>query len=112
MFQGDETRARVPNAVDTGELDLPNVVDQAEVRFAIVSSNLRDRKKGVYDFVDLARRCESMVPRARFLIIGPDTPDTTALEKDQREGRMAQKCEIFGLSKDASRGDGGSQCRS
>ena len=74
----------VPNAVDVDELDLPNVVDQVEVRFLMAGCDLG---KGLYDLVDLANRCEGIVPSARFLIIDPGTPDTTALEKDQRKGK-------------------------
>ena len=86
----------VPNAVDVGELDLPNVVDQAEVRFVMAGHDLG---KGLYDLVDLAKRCEGIVPSARFLIIGPETPDTIALEKDQREGRGPKNIKFLGYRK-------------
>jgi GT2 family glycosyltransferase/glycosyltransferase involved in cell wall biosynthesis len=75
---------------------LPNVVDQAEVRFVMAGHDLG---KGLYDLVDLAERCESIVPSARFLIIGPETPDTTALEKDQREGRGPKNIKFLGYRK-------------
>jgi glycosyltransferase involved in cell wall biosynthesis/GT2 family glycosyltransferase len=86
----------VPNAVDVGELDLPNVVDQAEVRFVMAGHDLG---KSLYDLVDLAKRCEGIVPSARFLIIGPETPDTTAIEKDQREGRGPKNIKFLGYRK-------------
>ena len=86
----------VSNAVDVGELDLPNVVDQAEVRFVMAGHDLG---KGLYDLVDLAKRCERIVPSARFLIIGTETPDTIALEKDQREGRGPKNIKFLGYRK-------------
>ena len=54
----------VPNAVDANELDMPNVVDPEAVRFAMVSHNLL--KKGLGDLIELAKRCERLVPQARF----------------------------------------------
>jgi Glycosyltransferase len=96
MFQATKPVHIVPNAVDVGELDLPNVVDQAEVRFVMAGHDLG---KGLYDLVDLAKRCEGIVPSARFLIIGPETPDTTALEKDQREGSGPKNIKFLGYRK-------------
>jgi Glycosyltransferase len=42
---------------------------------------------------------KASVPSARFLIIGPETPDTTALEKDQREGRGPKNIKFLGYRK-------------
>jgi len=68
-----------PNVVDLAALDLPN--DPGEtVNVALISSNLP--KKGVADFVEVARRCEALAPNARFLVIGPDNPVTQALKAE------------------------------
>lgn len=58
-----------PNVIDIDALDMPNEPGDA-VNVAIVSSNLP--KKGVGDFIEVARRCEALAPQARFLVIGPD----------------------------------------
>ncbi len=87
----------VPNAVDANELDLPNVVDPVEVRFAMVSHN--HRKKGLSDFLDLARRCEGLVPNARFLLFGRETPEVTELVNDQRGGRAPGNIDVMGYRK-------------
>jgi len=86
----------VPNAIDVGELDVPNVVDRTEIRFGIVSSNGCDRKKGLCDLIDLARRCEKIAPNARFLIIGHETPDITVLESDQWEEKCPRNVKFVG----------------
>ncbi len=86
----------VPNAVDANELDLANVVDPGEVRFAMVSHNLR--KKGLGDFVELAKQCERIVPNARFVLIGRETPEVTALVNDQKGG-TAKNIEFLGYRK-------------
>lgn len=84
----------VPNMVDIDQMDLANEVDPADIRFALVSNNLP--KKGLGDFIQLAKRCESIVPNARFLIIGPDNLYVSALKKDYRKGRMRENVEFLG----------------
>lgn len=69
----------IPNIVDLDQLDMSNEVDWAEIRFAMISSNLP--KKGLTDFIELARRCEISVPKARFLVIGPINPYVTELKQ-------------------------------
>nr|WP_301287256.1 glycosyltransferase [Sphingobium sp. OAS761] len=48
---------------------MPNIVGE-HVVFGIVSSNIP--KKGIADFVEVARRAENLVPSARFRVIGPE----------------------------------------
>jgi GT2 family glycosyltransferase/glycosyltransferase involved in cell wall biosynthesis len=68
-----------PNVVDIDALDLPN--DPGEtINVALISSNLP--KKGVADFIEVARRCEALAPNARFLVIGPENPVTAALKAE------------------------------
>lgn len=59
----------IANVVDPAQLDLPNPVD-GPVRFGIISSNLP--KKGVQDFVEIARICEARSIPVEFLVIGPE----------------------------------------
>jgi GT2 family glycosyltransferase/glycosyltransferase involved in cell wall biosynthesis len=58
-----------PNVVDIDALDMENAVRET-VDIALVSSNLP--KKGVSDFIEVARRCETLAPNARFIVIGPE----------------------------------------
>jgi len=85
----------VPNMVDIDQMDVANEVDPADIRFALVSNNLP--KKGLSDVIQLAKRCESSVPNARFLIIGPDNLYVNALKKDQQKGRVPKNVEFLGF---------------
>lgn len=68
-----------PNVVDAAALDMPNNPGDT-INIALVSSNLL--KKGVGDFIEVARRCESLAPHARFLVIGPDNPVVAVLRPE------------------------------
>jgi glycosyltransferase involved in cell wall biosynthesis len=59
----------IPNIVDLEQLNLGNEPEQI-IKFGIVSSNIP--KKGVFDFVEVAKLCQAMAPKARFVMIGPD----------------------------------------
>ena len=84
----------VPNMVDVDQMDLVNDADPANIRFALVSNNLP--KKGLNDAIELARRCESSVPNARFLIIGPDNLYVDTLKKGQQKGKVPGNVEFPG----------------
>lgn len=78
-FYHRENRTFVaPNIVNATDLDFPNVISE-NIVFAIASSNLP--KKGVGDFLDVARRCEFIAPSARFLIFGPENSYTDELKR-------------------------------
>ncbi|WP_422450372.1 MULTISPECIES: glycosyltransferase [unclassified Endozoicomonas] len=64
------------NTVDASAFNAPPG-PKAEVRFALVSSNIP--KKGLDDFVTLARRAEGHIANARFILIGPDNEHIEAL---------------------------------
>lgn len=59
----------IPNIVNLDELSIPRTIQDDFVYFALLSSNLR--KKGIDDAIEIALRCETEVPNAKFLIIGP-----------------------------------------
>jgi GT2 family glycosyltransferase/glycosyltransferase involved in cell wall biosynthesis/SAM-dependent methyltransferase len=59
----------VPNIVNLDELSIPRTGQDDFVHFALLSSNLP--KKGIDDAIEIALRCETEVPNAKFLIIGP-----------------------------------------
>jgi GT2 family glycosyltransferase/glycosyltransferase involved in cell wall biosynthesis len=67
-FSGARQPVYAPNIIDGTQFDLPNLIGET-VNFAIISSNAP--KKGIADFVAIARLCIDLAPRARFLIIGP-----------------------------------------
>jgi glycosyltransferase involved in cell wall biosynthesis len=69
----------VPNTVDLAIFDLPREVVAGRVNVAMVSSNLP--KKGLNDFVEVARRVGALAPAARFLLIGPDNEHVAALRE-------------------------------
>jgi lipopolysaccharide biosynthesis protein/GT2 family glycosyltransferase/glycosyltransferase involved in cell wall biosynthesis len=71
----------VQNCVDTRDLDLENSID-GPIRFGIVSSN--QPKKGIADFVEVARLCEQRGLAAEFLVIGPENDFIRKLREDVR----------------------------
>jgi glycosyltransferase involved in cell wall biosynthesis len=76
----------VLNAIDISAFDFPNIINPNAVRFALISSNIR--KKGLYDFLELARLCQSRAPQARFIIVGPESNEI-------KEIRGVQGAEIW-----------------
>ena len=68
-FVGCNNVIVIPNIVDPKIFDFPNEIAEGVVRFGLISSNLL--KKGIEDFIELARLCENSIPNARFSIIGP-----------------------------------------
>jgi glycosyltransferase involved in cell wall biosynthesis len=71
------------NSFNAKALDLPQRVDPSHICVGLVSSNIL--KKGVLDFLELAREAEKQLPALQFHLIGPDS----FLTRQWREG--AQK---------------------
>jgi GT2 family glycosyltransferase/glycosyltransferase involved in cell wall biosynthesis len=69
MFDRSANVFVAPNIVDLDELDLENTV-AGPVRFGIISSNIK--KKGIEDFIEIARLSERAGVDAEFVIIGPE----------------------------------------
>jgi glycosyltransferase involved in cell wall biosynthesis len=59
------------NSVNAKALDLPQRVDPSHIYVGLVSSNIL--KKGVLDFLELAREAEKQLPALQFHLIGPDS---------------------------------------
>jgi len=57
------------NSIDPCAFDFENRIDPAAIDVGLVSSNLP--KKGIADFVELARRAAERFPRLQFHLIGP-----------------------------------------
>lgn len=68
LFSRPDRIIYVPNAVTLSDFDIENKFGNI-IKFGIVSSNIP--KKGVGDFVEVARRSAVRAPRARFVIVGP-----------------------------------------
>lgn len=78
LFARDGATFCAPNVVDCERLDIQNEVG-AEINVGIISSNIP--KKGVADFFKIARRCETLVPNARFIVIGPESDHLNELKQ-------------------------------
>lgn len=73
----------VPNAVTMADFDMGNKFGNA-IKFGIVSSNIP--KKGVGDFVEVARRVAAHSSRAKFVIVGPVNDQVKAWQAEVAAG--------------------------
>lgn len=78
LFARDGATFCAPNVIDCQTLDLQNEID-GPIRIGIISSNIP--KKGIADFFKVARRCETLVPDARFIVIGPESDHLEELKQ-------------------------------
>jgi glycosyltransferase involved in cell wall biosynthesis/GT2 family glycosyltransferase len=86
-FRSPEKTVVLPNTVDLDLFDIPNMVDPKEVKFGLISSNLP--KKGVEDFVALAKACYQDTPNAKFILVGQETDLIRRLKEEKaRTGQM------------------------
>lgn len=76
----------LPNTVDVEQFDIPQTVDPTDISVAMVSSNLP--KKGLYEFVEIARILCRDAPQARLLLIGPENDHITLLKQQQVAGKV------------------------
>ncbi|HEY0662668.1 MAG TPA: glycoside hydrolase family 99-like domain-containing protein [Lysobacter sp.] len=83
----------VTNEVDPTDLDMENVLD-GPVRFGIVSSNIP--KKGVADFIEVAKLCEGQVDNAEFLVIGPENKQIEQWRAEQKSGAIPASVKFLG----------------
>jgi GT2 family glycosyltransferase/glycosyltransferase involved in cell wall biosynthesis len=93
IFAREDRTYYVPNAVDANELNLENKIGE-KVRIGIVSSNIP--KKGVADFVAVAKACEDIAHLADFVVIGPDNAQIETWKKDVVEGRLPKNLKFLG----------------
>lgn len=83
----------VNNAVRPEDLDLRNMVGRT-VRFAVVSSNIP--KKGVADFLEVAKLCDGRVDNAQFLVIGPENRQVEEWKEAQKRGQIPASVQFLG----------------
>ncbi len=79
LFSRHDRTFYVPNAVKVEDFVMDNVIGE-KIRFGIVSSNIP--KKGVADFIEVARYCASRTDRAEFVVIGPENDYIEGLKRD------------------------------
>lgn len=68
------------NSIDPYAFDFENRIDPAAITVGLVSSNLP--KKGVADFVEVARRAEERFPMLRFHLVGPRNESIERLQTE------------------------------
>lgn len=78
LFAREGATFCAPNVVDCEALDMENEVAD-EIKIGIISSNIP--KKGIVDFVKVARRCETLVRNAQFVVIGPESDHIRELKQ-------------------------------
>lgn len=71
----------IPNTVDVNAFSHAPRDKQSTIKFGLVSSNLP--KKGILDFVAVARLVLQTAPKARFVLIGPENEHTQKLRTRQ-----------------------------
>lgn len=93
LFAKGERTLYVPNAVAHEDFDMGNKFGN-HIKFGIVSSNIP--KKGVGDFVEVARRAARHIPLARFVVIGPQNAQTQAWAEEVRQGTRPDNIAFLG----------------
>ena len=58
------------NFVDARAFDFPNAVDPNAIKVGLVSNNVL--KKGISDFLEIARETAELVPELQFYLVGPE----------------------------------------
>tara|TARA_R110000868_G_scaffold208557_2_gene458090 strand:- start:26645 stop:32311 length:5667 start_codon:yes stop_codon:yes gene_type:complete len=85
LFENHANCFFAPNVVEPHDLDITNQVGDT-IRFAMASSNIP--KKGLDDFIAIARACEKTVPVAEFVLVGPENAHTKALRANAPPGNI------------------------
>jgi glycosyltransferase involved in cell wall biosynthesis len=62
------------NPIDVRAFDFPNLVDPSRIKVGLISSNIP--KKGIFDFLQLAREAADVLPLLQFHLIGPENEIT------------------------------------
>jgi glycosyltransferase involved in cell wall biosynthesis len=90
----------VPNTIDDSLFELAPPIPGETIRIALVSSNLP--KKGLDDFIAVARLLEASVPKARFLLVGPENEHTARMREGALGGPPPGNVEFAGYRKSPS----------
>ncbi|MEE2741617.1 MAG: glycoside hydrolase family 99-like domain-containing protein [Pseudomonadota bacterium] len=99
LFARDNRTLYVPNAVTVEDFEMRNLFGNT-IKFGIVSSNIP--KKGIADFVEVARLAAARTSRAKFVIIGPRTAQIDAWMDEVAKGERPDNL-VFAGYKDSAR---------
>jgi glycosyltransferase involved in cell wall biosynthesis/GT2 family glycosyltransferase len=93
LFSKGDRTLYVPNAVSISDFDMNNKFGTT-IKFGIVSSNIP--KKGVADFVEVARRAATLAPSARFVVIGPLNDQISKWSVEVKQGKRPDNLAFLG----------------
>ncbi len=93
IFAREDRTYYVPNAVDANELAVENKIG-SRVKIGIVSSNIP--KKGITDFIEVAKLCQDIAQISEFVVIGPDNPQVEIWKKDIAAGQLPGNLKFLG----------------
>lgn len=93
LFSKSDRTLYVPNAVTLSEFDMDNKFGDT-IKFGMVSSNIP--KKGVADFVEVARRAAALAPRARFVVVGPHNEQIGRWDAEVKRGERPDNIAFLG----------------
>jgi glycosyltransferase involved in cell wall biosynthesis len=88
----------VGNVVDCEALNIPNRVDPRCIKVGMISSNIP--KKGLDDFIEVARLLRRKRARVKMLLIGPETEYTRRISEDIKAGKLPDNIECTGYIED------------
>lgn len=94
QYPGCRQIAVVPNTLDCGQFALAPLQPATKLRVALISSN--SAKKGLTDFVALAKLAEQQQLPIKCLLIGPDNEQTQQLMQQQAQGELPACLELAG----------------
>jgi glycosyltransferase involved in cell wall biosynthesis len=87
------------NGVDEDRLNLEILSTEIlPFRVGMLSSNLL--KKGIADFIELAKAARTELPEVVFTLVGPDSPDLTALKEELSHEQNPPNIEFTGYVDD------------
>lgn len=92
QYPGSRQIAVVPNTIDCDQFRIAPLQPATELRLALISSNTI--KKGLADFVALARQAEQQQLPIKCLLIGPDNEQTQQLMQQQAKGELPACLEL------------------
>src|SRR5690606_27810141 len=87
----------VHNTVNVQALDLPNPIADT-VKVGLISSN--QPKKGLEDFVEVARSLHDQAAAVELLLIGPENEHIAALRQQQAQGLLPTNLRFAGYAQD------------
>lgn len=87
------------NAIDADKFNLLNQYGK-KIRFGLLSSNIE--KKGLEDFVEIAKRCHALRLDAEFIAIGPHSSLVKKLIQNQGKGNLPENILFPGYYEDSA----------